>query len=76
MCRHVYSRVAIENHIRQKSVCPVAGCGNKNVTTAQLQPDNTIVMQVRARRRREEREQQQRLSQMAGIDDDSEAELE
>jgi hypothetical protein len=52
-CGHSYSKAAITEHLKHSLCCPVAGCGNKKVTTGQLEDDIELSILVRRHKRHE-----------------------
>jgi hypothetical protein len=77
VCGHIYSRQGIEQLLRQSghraSVrCPVAGCSNSALTSAQLEEDHEAAMKVRRQKRREANEREQRMTQAIYEDSDEE----
>lgn len=69
VCGHVYSRAGIENHIlqsrrsRNPCRCPMAGCGNSNVTLDQLEADLRTEQMVKREQRRLDHEKESKFSQ-------------
>jgi hypothetical protein len=57
-CGHAYSKAAIIVHLGRTSVCPVAGCGNKDVRKSHLVPDLELIQLVRRQKRRRDAERE------------------
>jgi hypothetical protein len=70
VCGHVYSKEAIEGHLRCSRKCPVAGCNNKNVRLDNLVADVETQLRVRRQKRRVDAERQRNLSQSLDLDED------
>ena len=75
VCGHVYSKEAIEGHLRCSRKCPVAGCNNKNVSLDNLVADVETQLRVRRQKRRVDAERQRNLSQSLDLDEDDETEF-
>jgi hypothetical protein len=80
VCKHVYSKVALQQYLAQKQgrncACPVVGCTNRNLTFVSCEPDHTTAMQIKRRERKQAHEKELRMSQAANVDsDDEEAEF-
>jgi hypothetical protein len=70
VCKHSYSRNAILQHIRVNRKCPVPGCGNRNVTPAQLETDDYSAMLIRRAKKRQEMERRSQTQAAIDMDDD------
>jgi SUMO ligase MMS21 Smc5/6 complex component len=77
VCGHVYEQHAILNHLKKDRLkrCPVAGCGNKEITQAQLVEDrNTLTLirrqKIRDQKQREIEKQSQNAIEMDESDDE------
>jgi hypothetical protein len=70
MCRHIYSKIAIFEHLKHDRKCPVFGCRNHNVTSDQLEPDMETAHLVRREKIRQQHEQQQQNQNAIDMDDD------
>lgn len=70
VCGHVYSKEAIEGHLRCSRKCPVAGCNNKTVSLDNLVADVETQLRVRRQKRRVDAERQRNLSQSLDLDED------
>jgi hypothetical protein len=61
VCHHTYSRHGLQQLIKnRKTTCPVAGCGNKSLSLAQVEEDVEMVMKVKRFKQREEQAEKQR----------------
>jgi hypothetical protein len=76
VCSHVYSKAGILAHIqsqgRSQCKCPMAGCGNRNVSGAQLEEDIETKMNVRRAMRQESQRLEHQASQANDLMDSDE----
>ena len=70
VCKHSFSDKAIRAHLKQSRRCPVPGCVNNNMTTAELEHDPDIEMLVRRFKKREEIQKRKREKSANDIDED------
>lgn len=72
VCKHNYSRNAIEQMIRSsrgKCKCPIPGCMNENITLDQLEADVKMAQFVKREQRRLDYQKETLLSQAEAVDD-------
>jgi Zinc-finger of the MIZ type in Nse subunit len=77
VCSHVYSKAGILAHIQSQGrshqcKCPMAGCGNRSVSEAQLEEDIETKMNVRRAMRQESQRLEQQASQANDLIDSDE----
>lgn len=70
LCNHVYEHQAIMQYLKTKKACPMPGCNNQNMTEAQFEEDEEIIMKVRRLERREEEEKKARAKARESLDDE------
>lgn len=74
LCGHIYSKIAIDEHLKRDRKCPVTGCRNNNVTRDQLEPDMETAHLVRREKVRQQHAQQQQSQNAIDMDDDDDEE--
>ena len=70
VCGHVFSKEAIEGHLKVKSVCPVSGCNNRTMTLGELAVCVATQIGVRKKKRQMDAERQRDLTQDLNEDDE------
>jgi len=73
VCHHVYDRAGLSQMLgARKHTCPVPGCANKNVSMAQVENDEEMVLKVRRHQKRLEADKKKREMEEEDDDDDQE----